>query len=205
MPESALVVKKLDENGVDKRPREARKTKDSTLDRIWKFYHDKKRQVDLTPEEDHIRDRMEKAWFLLCEHKNLKEVSESLEKQFNVKKSVAWDDIRKAMLLFGDPRDDMKDAKRAIAETMILKGAEKAWNDKNLDAYYRFIKEYKEINMLNVEDDKRIAEVLKKMRPVQVVFVATREQLTKQADDLMKGIPTVDTSYEEVDEEEAED
>mgnify|MGYP003393110401 FL=1 len=196
--ESALVSRRPDA------PIEARKTKDSTMDRIWKYYHDKKRQQNLTEEEKKIRDRWEKAWYFLCQHRNLKDTAALLEKMFDIKKSVAYDDARNAMMLFGDPRTNMKDAKRAIAETMVLRGADKAWKKGDLEAYYKFTKQYTELNQLNVEDDGRIAEMIKKLRPVQITFVTSKEQLKKQADELMKGIPAVDVEFEELDEAEAE-
>lgn len=199
---SGLITRKLDENGTDTRPMEARKTKDSTMDRIWKYYHDKKRQQNLTPEEENIRNRWEKAWFLLCQHRSLKDTAAILERLFGVKKSVAYDDARNAMLLFGDPRADMKDAKRAIAETMVLRGADKAWKTGDLEAYYKFVKEYKEVNLLNLEEDNRIAELLKKLRPVQITFVSAPEQLKKQAEELMKNVPAVDVDFEDVQDEE---
>lgn len=205
MQETSALISDVLTNGKDLRPREARKTKDSTMDRIWKYYHDKKRQQNLTEDEHKVRERWEKAWFLLCSHKNMKDASEEIEKMFNVKRSVAYDDVRNAMLLFGDPRNDMKDAKRALAESMVLKGLEKAWAEGDLEVYYRFVKEYKEINQLNVAEDGRLAEILRKMRPTTVVFVASKEQLERQAQELMKNVPTVDVDYEDADEEETQD
>jgi hypothetical protein len=198
MPEiSALVTRDPDAK------REARKTKDSTMDRIWKYYHDKKRITVLDPDEERIRERIEKAWFLLCNHKGTKEATEALEKLFGIKRSVAYDDVRNAMMLFGDPRVDMKDAKRAIAETVIMRGAEKAWEAGNLEMHHKYMKLYSDINMLTAKDDDRMADALRKMRPVAVVFVAERSQLEQQAADLMKDVPAEDTDYEEVKDEES--
>lgn len=198
MPEtSALVSRDPDAK------REARKTKDSTMDRIWKYYHDKKRITVLDPDEERIRERIEKAWFLLCNHKGTKEATEALEKLFGIKRSVAYDDVRNAMMLFGDPRVDMKDAKRAIAETIIMRAAEKAWEANDLEMHHKYMKLYSDINMLTAKDDNRMADALRKMRPVAVVFVAERSQLEQQAAELMKDVPAEDTDYEEVKDEES--
>lgn len=198
MPEtSALVSRDPDAK------REARKTKDSTMDRIWKYYHDKKRITVLDADEERIRERIEKAWFLLCNHKGTKEATEALEKLFGIKRSVAYDDVRNAMMLFGDPRVDMKDAKRAIAETIIMRAAEKAWDLNDLEMHHKYMKLYSDINMLTAKDDDRMADALRKMRPVAVMFVAERSQLEQQAADLMKDVPAEDTDYEEVKDEES--
>jgi hypothetical protein len=198
MPEISALVSRDPEA-----KREARKTKDSTMDRIWKYYHDKKRITELDADEERIRERIEKAWFLLCNHKGTKEATEALEKLFGIKRSVAYDDVRNAMMLFGDPRVDMKDAKRAIAETIIMRAAEKAWDLNDLEMHHKYMKLYSDINMLTAKDDDRMADALRKMRPVAVVFVAERSQLEQQAADLMKDVPAEDTDYEEVKDEES--
>ena len=74
-----------------------------------------------------------------------------------------------------------------------------------METYYRFVKEYKEINQLNIAEDGRMAEILRKMRPTTVVFVASKDQLERQAQELMKDVPAVDVPYEDADEEETQD
>lgn len=172
-----------------------------TIFSLFRNYHDKKRQQNLTEDEHRIRERWEKAWFLLCSHNTQKDAAAKIEKLFSIGRSVAYDDMRNAMLLFGDPRNDLKDAKRAIAETMVLKGAKKAWKEGDLEAHQKYMKQYIELNRLDSDDDTRLADLLKKMRPVQVVFVSERAQLEKQASDLMKDVPTVDVDYEEAGDE----
>jgi hypothetical protein len=165
-------------------PREAVKSKDKTADRIYKYYHSKSR-VELTVEEHAIRERWEKAWFLLCRHRTQKEVVGMIEKLFNVGKSIAYDDVRNAMMLFGNPQLDMKDAKRAIAESMCLRGARKAWRDKDLDLYHKFLKEYRELNGLNEETtDETLVAMVKKFKPHQVVLVSSMKSLEEEAQKL---------------------
>ncbi|MEJ0030661.1 MAG: hypothetical protein WDO15_09965 [Bacteroidota bacterium] len=185
----------------DQPSREARKTADSTLDRIWKYYHNKKTQVVLDVEEENIRERWEKAWYLLCRHRTLKETVSTLERLFSIKKSVAYDDVNNAMLIFGDPRADHKDAKRAIAETMALRAMKLAWERKDLESYHRFLKEYKELNNLNGDDDARMAELLRNQKPVSITFVTDRKTLELQAKELIKDVPAEDIAFEDVKEE----
>ena len=184
--QSALVLNK------EGAPREMRKSKDSTADRIYKYYHSKS-AIELTAEEDGIRQRWEKAWFLLCRHRTQKEVVQLIEKFFNVKKSIAYDDVRNAMLLFGNPQQDMKDAKRAIAESMCLRGARKAWKDKDLELYHKFLKEYRELNGLGEEtNDQALSDLIKKFKPHSITITASMDDLQQAAQKLQEEIQDIE-------------
>ncbi len=175
---SALVAHK------DNLPREAKKSKDSTGDKIYRYYHSKS-SVELTPDEHKIRERWEKAWYLLCRHRTQKEAVQVLEKLFTISKALAYDDVRNAMLLFGNPQQDTKDAKRAIAESMCLRGARKAWKDKDLELYHKFLKEYRELNGLSEENtDEALAAMLKKFKPHQILIVGSVKDLEAEASKL---------------------
>ena len=104
------------------------------------------------------------------------------------------------MLLFSDPRDNMKDAKRAIAESMALRGAEKAWNDKDLFMYDKFLGQYVKLNRLDVDD---VAGIPSKLRPTIINIITDPKTLKAEAEKLMKNITTVDTEFEEVDEQDS--
>ena len=184
--QSALVLNK---EGL---PKEARKSKDSTAERIYKYYHSKS-AIELTDEEDGIRQRWEKAWFLLCRHRTQKEVVQLIEQLFDVKKSIAYDDVRNAMLLFGNPQQDMKDAKRAIAESMCLRGARKAWKEQDLELYHKFLKEYREINGLGEEtNDQALSDLIKKFKPHSITITASMEDLQQAAQKLQDEIQDIE-------------
>lgn len=176
-----------------------RKTKDSSFDRIYRFYHKPKSNQVLEPDDERIRERLEKAWYILCKHRSIQEVVNLLCRIYDIKKSVGYDDVNNAMLLFGDPRADVKDAKRAIAESMALRGAKRAWQQGDMGSYGKFVKEYSEINNLKGDDDNRLKELLKKQRPVSITFTSEVDQLKRQASDLMKDV-AIDTEFETVNE-----
>jgi hypothetical protein len=181
---------------------EERKTKDSTFNRVWNYFHDSKKQHILTDKERELADRWEKAWYILCSHRNKKETADLLQRIFHIKQSVAYDDVRRAMDLFNNPSDHIKEAKRLIAETMAMKGAKRAWKQGDMKSYLGFVKEYKDINNLNQESDSRLADLIKKQRPVVINFVTSREQLEAQASELIKDVPAIDTNYEDIEDEE---
>jgi hypothetical protein len=179
-------------------PREAKRTNDSTFDRIYKYYHVNKTRIELTPEETGIRERWEKAWFLLCRRRTQKQVVELLEKLFSISQSVAYDDVRNAMQIFSNPNADIKDGKRAIAETMALEGANMCFKKSDMDGYHKFIKMYMDINGLMVEEDDKLKALLKNLKATTLVFKISPDDLRKEAEDLLKDTPTIDTGFEDV-------
>lgn len=189
---SALVRKDYD--GL---PREAKKTNDSTFDRIYKYYHNSKTRIELSELENKIRERWEKAWLLLCRHRTQKEVVDILTKLFPIGKSVAYDDMRNAMTLFGNPQDDLKDAKRAIAENMALRGADKAWKEGDLTMYHKFLESYRDLNGLTGDKDTSMGDLLKKMKPQQIIIVAKADELKAEAEALQEEL-TKDIDFETV-------
>lgn len=193
---SALV-----KSNYDNLPREAKKTADSKFDRIWKYYHNNKTRVELTDEEQRIRERWEKAWMLLCRNRTQKDAADLIMRLFNVSRSVAFDDVNNAMMLFSNPNADLKEGKRAIAENALMRGADKAWKEGNMDMYLKFYSKYIEINGLTVQEDDKMKDILKHLKPTTLVFVTSPEQLKAQADELIKDIPAVDTNFEEVPDE----
>jgi hypothetical protein len=128
-------------------------------------------------------------------------VVDLLEKLFKISKSVAYDDLRKAQMLFGNPQPGMKDAKRAIAETWIQNGADRCWKKGDMDGYHKFVKLYMEINKLDAEDDA-ISEWMKKLKPTQVLIVSSMEDLQAEAAKLQDEL-VQDVEHTEVNEGEA--
>lgn len=176
-----------------------RKTKESSFDRIYRYYHKPKSNQQLTPDDEAIRARLEKAWSILRTFHTMYDAANVLQKEFGIGKSVAYDDVNNAMMLFGDPRNDHKDAKRAIAEAMALDGVKRAKDAGDLGAEAKFQALYSKLNNLEGDDDSRLKDLLKKQRPVTIVFVADQDQLRKQAAALVADV-AVDTEFEELNE-----
>lgn len=169
------------------RPREAKRTNDTTFDRIWKYYHNSKTKVELEEWEHEIRNRWETAWFLLTKSKPQKAVADEVETLFRISKSVAYDDVRNAMKLFGDPRPGQKEAKRAMAETMALRGMEKAETSGDWEMYAVFLQKYIDLNGLkDTGHDMKLEDLIKKFQAVQINIVSTPEALDQIANDMQE-------------------
>jgi len=190
MEQSALTVNKSD------MPREARKTNESTFDRIWNYYHSKS-SILLKDKENEIRERWEKAWYILTEHRNRKETVELIQRLFHIEKWQAYDDVKNAQLLFGDPGPQFKEAQRAMVETFILKAMKKAFKSGNMDAYEKLIGRYMKNAGLEVDDDSAMENKLKAIRATTFFFTAD-EELKEKAKNLMSNIPAEDVDFESV-------
>jgi len=190
-PEDSILV-----TDKELQPREANKTNDSVFDRIYKYYHSNSR-IELKPDEQVIMERWEKAWLLLCRHRTRNQVSQLLVKLFNISRATAYDDIRHSMNLFSDPREDMKSAKRAIAEDNFLKGADKAWKSGNLEMHMKYMDKYSEINgLMDESPDGGLADLIKKFKPTQIVMNFKAEDLMSEAERMRKFF----TDFQEVSE-----
>lgn len=172
-----------------KRKREARKTRDSTFERIWKYYHNSKTRIELEEWEDEIRLRWEAAWFMLCRSKNQKEVADFIEQKFLISKSVAYDDVRNAMNLFGDPKQDVRKAKRAIAETIALRMMDKTEESGKWDLHEKYLQKYMDLNGLKDQgDDTNVADAIKKLKPHQIIIVTSPEELEAKANAIQEEV-----------------
>lgn len=182
----------------DDQLRAANKTNMSTWDRVYKHFHSDSK-IELRADEKIIVERWEKAWLLLCRHRTRNKVALVLQKLFNVSRSVAFDDVRNAMNLFSDPREDMKAAKRAIAEDGILKGADKAWKNDNLEMHEKYMKQYIELNGLKEADaETNMAELLKKLVPTQVILNFNKSDVDGEIEKLRGKV--LDITHEDVEE-----
>lgn len=181
-------------------PREAKKTADSTFDRIYKYYHNSKTRIELTDEEHRLRERWEKAWLLRCRYRTKKQVADVLCRLYNISIAVAYDDVKKAGMLFTEPEADTKDAKRAIAEAALLAGANKAWTTGDMELHLKYIREYNEINGLKDNDtDGNLADAMKKLKPHQILIVTSQAELEANANALQEEL-TKDIDYIEANE-----
>jgi hypothetical protein len=99
--------------------------------------------------------------------------------------------------LFSDPREDVKAAKRAIAEDNYLKGAEKAWKSNDLEMHKKYMDSYSKINGLEIDkEDGGLAELMKKLPPQQIILNFKKEDLEGAAEVLREQI--TDIEHEEV-------
>jgi hypothetical protein len=175
---------------------ELRKTASDTFDRIYNNFFNPKAKTKLTPKEKEVMERWDFSWKMLAAMYTQRQVVEALVQKFGVNKSIAYDDVGKAMMLFGDPRNSNKEAKRLMAEEWLIKGIKKAWDDGDLDAYERMVGRYSKLNKLEDENENGMEEMLKLFKAVQVNVVSNMSDLQAEAEKLREQI-TIDIPHAE--------
>lgn len=181
-------------------PREARKTADSTFDRIYKSCFGKIR-VELNEKETRIKARWEMCFELLCNMQTEREVLKMLQTKFKIGQHMAYNDIKNTKLLFGDRRNTDKEFKRKQSEEWTLWALSEAKKTNNLEAVDKFLGKFNKINGLDIENDIEYADMVKKLTPTALVFTITVDKLKEEADSLMDNIPSQDIEFEDITDE----
>jgi hypothetical protein len=93
----------------------------------------------------------------------------------------------------------VKEAKRAIAEQQFLMGAEKALASGDMELHLKYMKEYSEINGLKLPEnaDGNLGELMKKLRPTNIILQFRKEEVEKEAERLHMEL-TKDIDFEEM-------
>ena len=179
-------------------PIHARRTKDRTFDRIWKFYYLTDKKVVLSDKEERMRNRWELAWQMDCTMLGAFKIAKRLSKKFNITIRTAYQDIKMSRMLFSDPTQQNIEAKRAILNHILENSIRKARAKGDDLAVERLAHRYSKINGLDFKEADPISELVKNQKPAKIVFSSDAETLKKQAEELIQ-----DVDFEEVDESEA--
>lgn len=177
----------------------AAKRKETTFERIHRYYYDSKVRVVLSKKEEKIRDRWERIWLLLTNLRTKQEIVRYLQKYYDVSDYTAYQDIKSAKQLFGDPEEQIKSADRAIINHTLLKAIRKAFAKEQWEQYERMVLRFEKINRLGENDTDAAFEILKNQRPSVIVFTTDEKTLRQEAEKLMSDVETVDIDHKEVD------
>lgn len=178
--------------------RAAKRAGDTTFDRIYKFYYDKQR-IELTFTERKIKTRWANIWKLMGDMFTTTETIKAHMKAFKVAESVAYEDMRQAKLLFGDPGAQVDKARKAIFSDFLLKAMRKAEQQGDLLACERFALRYARLHGLDSKEDDELAKLIKQMKPHTIIISGSTTSQQQEADDLMKDVPeVVDVDYDEL-------
>lgn len=174
-----------------------KKEDDTLFDRIWRFYYDSKSQTELTATEEKMRERWEFAWRMMCGINTKRQVAKMMAKRYSVSERTAWTDIANAKMLFGsDPKVANKQAERELVSQWIMKGIRKAWDDKDMDNYYKLLSSYTKLHGLEDHKDLGLGDIISKLKPHVIEISADPETLKQQAAGLMEDVEDVD--YEDL-------
>jgi hypothetical protein len=187
--------------------REAKLIKDSAFDHIWKFLYDPKKPVELTDHEEDMLRRLSNTWDLLTgkvlnDRKAVKAHMQWCKDNFmQISERTAYDDIRRAKALYGDPRLSTAVFEKARISAVLLEQIEMMKSISDTGSTIDKIEAAKAINQLTrrfnavngLEDDIKT----QLPRPaITINFNSDEATLKAQADELMKGV-TIDVEYTE--------
>jgi len=185
--------------------REAKRLNDSGFARIWKFYFEPKKNIALSEFEEEVRKRLNNAWLLLTgkvlnDRKAVLAHTLWCKQNFmEISERTAYDDVRRAKMLFGDPRMSTSIFEKKRMSEILLDQIEMLRTIQDTGNTADKIEAAKSINSLarrynavnGLEDD--IKTQLPRA-PITIVFNSDPEVLKKQAQELMEGV-VVDTDY----------
>lgn len=129
------------------------------------------------------------------------QVVEILVKKYQISRRTAYSDVAFSEQLFCNPDQAHKDQKREILSEWLIRGAKKAFDANNLEAYQRLLNTYADVNNLKGEDVEDLKSLLHGRRPVVIQIKADPETLKKQAEALMEGVEDAEV----IDDEEGEE
>ncbi len=179
-----------------KLPRTAKRRGDSTMDRIWKYYYVKEKNIKLSAKEEQIRQRWELAWLMDSTLLTGKKIVLRLVRKFGITERQGYFDIKNARLLFSDPSQQNKEARRLIMSNLLEGMIRKAVAQDNFKAAERLMLRYEKINGLDKDDNNEFAEMLRKQKPAQIIFSIDPEVLKKNAAKLIEDVE--DVEFEEM-------
>lgn len=93
---------------------------DSTKDRIFAYYLDKK-SIQLTKKEEEIRNRWASCFSLLCQYHSPQQAVNVMVKTYAISEAQAYRDVKNALELFGDVTSSNKEAYRHILFEFAMK------------------------------------------------------------------------------------
>jgi hypothetical protein len=125
----------------------------TSVERIQAWYEQgEPNTVVLTEWEIKKKDRLKAVFMLLTRDRDARFIVKYLMRQFGITEPTCYQDIKDARLLFGNIEKTSKQADRVIMLSKIRRAARKAWKDKDLKAYQKFLD--MEVKVLGLDRDE---------------------------------------------------
>lgn len=188
--------------------REAKLIKDSHFARLWKYLYEPHKLVELTDFEEDMRKRLANVWQLLTgkilndRKAVLAHITWCRDNCIDIAERTAYDDLRRAKALYGDPRVNAAVFEKQRISTILLEQLEQMKIVQETGNSIDKIEAAKAINQLTRRYNavNGLEDAIKTQIPREahtIIFNADPDTLKEQAKELMKGV-AIDTEYEEV-------
>ncbi|WP_417365914.1 hypothetical protein [Flavobacterium beibuense] len=110
----------------------AKKPKESTLDKIRRYYIKGEDTVRLTEKQETTRIRVYKAWNLLINYHSREQAVKTLMSEFNCSRPQGYRYVAFAMSVFGNPEENYTAAKKYLIEEDLMRLQQRAIKDGDL-------------------------------------------------------------------------
>lgn len=184
--------------------REAKRSNDSHFNRVWKHLYDRRRTVELSHFEVELLQRWTNVWNLLVGNvlSDRKTVSAHImwcqSSIGTISERTAYDDIKRAKALFGDPFQSTAIFERKRMSEVLLEQieclkeiSEKGSDDQKIEAAKAITSLTRQFSAINGLDAD-IKQVVPR-EAITIEFNADPEVLRKQANDLVGDVIDVDS------------
>lgn len=178
---NSLIVKKK------KTTRRAIMKDDTRLDRFYKHYFTND-VIVLTEEDQRIMERWEFAWKKIGNINTKAQVVRSLMKVYKVDRKTAYRYINSAMMLFGDPQDQLREAKRAISSEWNIKLLKKAIKAEDYKAAEKLLLRFNRLHGLDKDSENGMATIMKNLKPHTIIIQGDPKSLEAEANKLMEDV-----------------
>jgi tetratricopeptide (TPR) repeat protein len=183
--------------------REAKRIGDTDFSKLWRYYYETKKEIQLDERTEEMRKRLANIWQLLTGRvlNDRKAVQAHViwcrDNYLRITERTAHDDLRRAKMLYGDPSQSMAIFEKARISAVLLSLIEKAKElgekcsdegmydiaAKHFDSASKLIRRYNAVNGIETDLKSQVPRA-----PIVINFNADPETLKKQASDLMQGV-----------------
>lgn len=163
-----------------------RPNRDSHLDAVRDFYLNitSKRPRELTPDQEHYRQRLVSVWTLLCRYHSDEQARKIHQKAFGIHEVTAYKDLRNAVDLFGDVRYTEKAGRRAILAEWCANTYQRAIEKGDVKSANRSIENM--IKLLGLDGADADAPDFERLQP-SLIVAALPEGMEQSIQAMLRG------------------
>lgn len=171
--------------------RRANRTDESSFDRIRMHYFSKD-VIELDKRELELAERWENCWLLIGDFNTTTEIIAMMMEEFGLSRRQAYNDLRSAKLLFGDPEDQLTKAHRAISSEWTIKLLKKADEAGDLRSAEKLLLRYNRLHGLDKNTEADFEGMLKKLKPHTIIITGDPKALEAEANDLVADVEDIE-------------
>ena len=105
--------------------------KETTLDKIRKYYLSGEDSVVLSEKQNEIRINVYKAWNLMINYHSTEQAMKTMMTEIGCSRAQAYRYVNDSKLIFGNPQTNLKEAKRYLIEGDLMRLQQRALKDKD--------------------------------------------------------------------------